>query len=258
MKNDAWFKTWFSSPDYLKLYEHRDTHDAKRLITLLFKNIRLNPNSRILDLACGNGRHSILFARKGFETLGIDLSGFLINQAKKQLKEEYKRFTKNLKFEIRDMREINHKKQFDLVVNLFSSFGYFISQKDNEKVIKGISLALKPGGFFLFDFLNSSYLRKNLVPFDIKKLAGKSAIQIRNIDNGFVIKEIYILSERKPGHYYPDILHFTERIRLYSLKDFQRMFNDNNLRIIKSFGDYNGSKFNENKSKRLIIIAKKI
>ncbi len=258
MKNDVWFKSWFSSPEYLKLYEHRNTHDAKLLIDLLFKNIKLKPKSRILDLACGNGRHSILFAAKGFDTLGIDLSEFLIKQAKKQLSGEYIRYKNNIKFEIRDMRELNHKNEFDLVVNLFSSFGYFASQKDNEKVIKGISIALKQDGYFLFDFLNNTYLRNNLVPFDIKKSAGESAIQIRSIHHGFVTKEIYILSQRKPGHYYPKILHFTERIRLYSLEDFQRMFKDYNLRIIKALGDYNGSKFNEKSSKRLIIIAKKL
>lgn len=258
MQNDAWFKSWFSSPDYLKLYEHRDTHDAKKLITLLFRNIKLNNGAHVLDLACGNGRHSILFAQKGFKTTGLDLSGFLIKQAEKKRKNEYSRYKDNLKFEIKDMRGINHRGEFDLIVNMFTSFGYFKAVKDNEKVIKGISRALKPNGFFFFDFLNSTYLKNNLVPFDIKKLNGKSAIQIRTIEKGFVIKEIYIMSGRKPNHYYPEIFHFTERIKLFSFNDLKRMFEKHNLKITKVFGDYAGTKFNENKSGRLIIIAQKL
>jgi len=257
MQNDTWFKSWFSSPDYLRLYEHRDTKDAKKLLKLLFGNIKLAKGASVLDLACGNGRHSILFARKGYKTTGLDLSEFLIKQAEKKLTNEYSRFKSNLKFEIKDMRDIKHSGEFDLIVNLFTSFGYFKAAKDNEKVIKGISRALKPNGFFFFDFLNSSYLEKNLVPFDIKKFDNKSAIQIRTIKGGFVTKEIYILSGRKPHHYYPEIYHFTERIRLLPFKDLKAMFEKHNLKIIKTFGDYKGAKFNKTKSRRLIIIAQK-
>lgn len=258
MQNDSWFKSWFSSPDYLKLYEHRDTRDAKRIVTLLFKNIKLPKGAIILDLACGNGRHSILFARKGFNTTGLDLSRFLISQAKKKLKNEFKGQSGNLRFEIKDMRNIGHKNEFDLVVNLFTSFGYFKTDKDNEKVISSVSKALKPGGFFFFDYLNSTFLRKNVIPFDIKKFNGKSAIQMRSVDNKYITKDIYILSERKPNHYYPGIFHFTERIRLYSLADFRTIFRKNKLKMVRTFGDYSGSSFNEKKSKRLIILAQKV
>ncbi|MFI5145423.1 MAG: class I SAM-dependent methyltransferase [Ignavibacteria bacterium] len=258
MQNDSWFKSWFNSPDYLRLYEHRDTRDAKKLINLLFRNIKLVKGASVLDLACGNGRHSILFARKGYKTTGLDLSAFLIKQAEKKRTNEYSRFKSNLKFEIKDMRDINHSGEFDLIVNLFTSFGYFKTVKDNEKVIKGISRALKQNGFFFFDFLNSSYLKKNLVPFDIKKFNGKSAIQIRTIAGGFVTKEIYIFSDRKPNHYYPEMLRFTERIKLFSFNELKKMFQKHHLKIIKVFGDYSGTKFNEKKSKRLIIIARKL
>jgi len=257
MHNDSWFKSWFSSPDYLRLYEHRDIRDAKKLISLLFRNIKLAKGASVLDIACGNGRHSILFARKGYKTTGLDLSAFLIKQAEKKRTNEYSRFKSDLKFEIKDMRDIDHSGEFDLIVNLFTSFGYFKSVSDNEKVIKGISRALKANGIFFFDFLNSTYLEKNLVPFDIKKFKGKSAIQTRTISGGFVTKEIYIFSGRKPNHYYPEMFHFTERIRLFSFNDLKKMFGKHHLKIKKVFGDYSGTKFNEKKSKRIIIIAQK-
>jgi SAM-dependent methyltransferase len=257
MANDSWYKTWFSSPDYLTLYKHRDTNDAKKIISLLFKNIKLKRSSKILDLACGNGRHSIFFVKRGFNVVGIDLSKFLISEAKKKLNGAYSKFKNRLTFEIKDMRNIQYVNEFDLVVNIFTSFGYFSKNSDNEKVIKEVSCALKHGGYFLFDFLNSKYIKNNLVPFDKTKFDSKVAIQIREIKKDILFKEIYIFSGRKPKHYYPGIIHFTERIKLYTFSDFQKIFKKYNLKVLKTFGDYKGSKFKINKSKRLVLIAKK-
>ena len=257
MTDKLWYKTWFSSPDYLELYKHRDSKDAKRIISLFFKHIRLKRYSNILDLACGGGRHSILFAKKGFNVTGIDLSKYLINQAKQKLKGEFSKYKDLLHFEIKDMRDIQHISEFDLVVNLFTSFGYFTKHTDNEKVINAVSKALKQGGYFLFDFLNSDYLKKHLVPFDTKKFDGKTAIQVRTIKRDIVTKEIYILYKRLPKHYYPGITHFTESIKLYNFLQINDMFKKYGLLTIKKFGDYDGSVFKEKNSKRLIVIARK-
>lgn len=260
MKNpqDIWYKSWFNTQDYLDLYKHRDEEDAKRIVTLLFKNIKLYKGSKVLDLACGNGRHSVLFAKRGYNVTGIDLSEFLIKQAKKKLKEEYRKYSCNLRFEIRDMRNINHVKEFDLVVNIFSSFGYFKTNNDNEQVIHSVSRSLKPCGYFLLDFLNNYYLAKNIVHYDIKRGRGKIIIQVREICNGFVQKDILIFRNDPSKGKYPIFNRFREKIRLYSVKDFIRMFSKHKLKILEKFGDYSGSPFNTRKSERLIILAQKI
>lgn len=257
MTDNEWFKTWFSSPNYLELYKHRDIKDAGRIIRLFFNNIKLNRPANILDLACGNGRHSILFAKKGFNVTGIDLSKYLIEEAKKALKNEFGKYKDLLQFEIKDMRNIDHDTEFDLVVNLFTSFGYFKKDSDNEKVIKGISKALKRGGYFLFDFFNNTYLERNLIPCDIKKFDNKSAVQLRAIKNNTVEKDIYIFSKFKNGFYNPEPIHFKEKIKLYSSDHFRKLFTKYNLSIIYKFGNYDGSRFNKINSKRLIIIAQK-
>src|SRR5690349_15974356 len=100
-KADNWFKTWFNTKHYLELYKHRDNKDAKKIVTLISKNISLPKGSKVLDLACGNGRHSILFARKGFNVLGIDLSPYLIGEANKKLRSEYLSHKNKLEFEIK-------------------------------------------------------------------------------------------------------------------------------------------------------------
>ncbi len=255
-KNDDWFKAWFNSHHYLDLYKHRDSKDAKKIVSLISRNIKLPKGAKVLDLACGNGRHSVFFASKGLNVLGIDLSPYLIKEAKKRLSSQYAAYKKSLRFEIRDMRNINHKNEFDLVVNLFSSFGYFEKDSENWKVIKSVSGALNKGGCFFFDFLNSEYLRKSLVPFDIKKRNHNVIIQVREITEGFVKKNIIII-KNNPRSDYPLISNFYEKIKLYSLSDFRKIFKNYGLEVIKTFGDYTGSRFNPKTSERLIILAQK-
>jgi SAM-dependent methyltransferase len=182
----------------------------------------------------------------------------LISRANEKRETDYHKYKKMLSFEIGDMRNIAHLKEFNLIVNLFSSFGYFINGKDNEKVIKSISRALKPNGYFLFDFLNKDYLIKNIVPYSIKKEKDKIIVQIRNITDGFVEKNILIIKNNPNKEKCPVLNRYMEKIKLYSLEDFKRMFSKSGLKIIKIFGNYEGKNFIKNRSERLIILAGKI
>jgi SAM-dependent methyltransferase len=256
-KIQPWFKEWFNTQEYLDLYKHRDDTDAAKIIKLLFENIKLPKNAKVLDLACGNGRHSVLFAKKGFSVTGIDLSGYLISKAEEKRKKEYSKYSKRLKFEIGDMRHIRHKNEFNLVVNLFSSFGYFDNEKDNFDVLKSIARALVHGGYFFLDFLNSGYLLNNLVPYDVKKERGKTIVQIRSFINGFVEKNIIIIKNNPSAGKSPVVNRYKEKIRLYSISDFRKMFAQNGLNILKVFGSYSGNSYNNEKSERLIILAQK-
>ena len=253
-----WFKNWFNSQLYLDLYKHRDNRDAKKIVSLITKNIRLPKGSEVLDLACGNGRHSLLFAKKGYKVTGADLSDYLIRQARKLLKSDYSKSRKNLEFEIRDMRHISYSDKFELVVNLFSSFGYFGKDSENFSVIKGISKSLKKNGYFFLDFLNADFLNANLVPFDISTRNDYVIIQVRNIKSGYVTKQIFFIRNSVNKNSVPLINHYLEKIRLYSLTDFKKMYHKAGLKIIETYGNYSGEKYSKNKSERLIILAKKI
>ncbi len=251
-----WFKKWFSTADYLELYKHRNSTDASRIAGLITRTLKLPRGSRVLDVACGNGRHSLIFASKGFNVLGIDLSAFLIGEARKKLVTEYRKQKEHLKFEIRDMRKIDHRNEFDLAVNLFSSFGYFEKDSENFKVFKSISAALKPGGYFFFDFLNENALRKNIVPSDVSIRNRNAVIQVREIKNNAVYKSIYIIRNDPKGTK-PIVNKFHEMIKLYSLEEFTKAFAKSGMKIIRTFGDYTGRRFNKNTSERLIILARK-
>ncbi len=245
MKKD-WFRDWFSNKYYLELYKHRDEKDAIDLINLIQRNINLIKGYNVLDICCGSGRHSIELAKRGYDVTGFDLSKFLIGEAVKNKNLSPEKNLK-LKFFIKDMRNFNFNHSFDLAINIFSSFGYFENDKENFSVFKNVSSSLKNGGFFVFDFLNESFLRKNLIRENFVVLKNKKVILKRRIENNLIFKDIKI-GEKV----------FSERIKLYSIDIIKKELQKNNLNVQKIFGDYYGNKFKKYESKRFIIITKKV
>lgn len=252
-----WYKKWFSSEYYFELYAHREEKDTRTIVNLIQRNIELPTKSTLLDLCCGAGRHSIEFARRGYDVTGIDISSFMIEKAKDSFKKN-KEIGLKIQFFIMDMKDFNFNNTFDIAVNLFSSFGYFINDEENFSLFSNVKSSLKKNGYFVFDFLNRYYLIKYLVPLTKTKIKDKLILQKRRIENNFVFKDIYICKKnfhndcirRKPD--------FIERIKLYGFTEIRNELRKSNFEIINIFGDYFGNKYNELNSKRLIIFAKKI
>jgi SAM-dependent methyltransferase len=240
-----WFETWFESPWYVKLYGHRSDEEAKKAIDLVLKETGVAKGSRVLDLCCGYGRHSRALADCGYDVTGIDGSEYLIEKAK----EEYG--CENTHFIHLDMREEYPKAPYDLVVNFFTSFGYFDDEAENQLVFKRVFDALKTGGYFFFDFLNSDFLKENLVPETVSTEDTAEITQKRRIENGHVIKDIFIQEDNQKT------LHYEERVRLYSGEQLINMLETARFTIEKTFGNYSGDEFLKEKSKRFIAIAKK-
>src|SRR5690606_22238937 len=139
-----WFGEWFNSPYYHILYKHRDFEEARIFIDNLNDLFGFSADQKALDLACGKGRHAIYLNKKGLNVVGVDLSPENIREAKKFENEK-------LQFFVYDMREVFDIQAFDYVLNLFTSFGYFNTEAENEKAINATALSLKKGGFFIID-----------------------------------------------------------------------------------------------------------
>ena len=127
MQKKEWFAEWFDTPYYHILYKSRDNHEARVFIKSLVGLLQLPEASSVLDLACGKGRHSITLNEFGYKVLGVDLSAQSIAHANQFS-------NSSLSFAVQDMREPIQSKRFDAVFNLFTSFGYFSSKHENEKV----------------------------------------------------------------------------------------------------------------------------
>lgn len=245
-----WYEKWFSDRFYLELYQHRDEEDARWIINLIQRTLNISTKSRVLDIACGSGRHSLELARRGFDVTGFDLSGFLISEAVKNLNESKEKKLK-VKFLRKDMRNFNFRNSFDVALNIFTSFGYFDNDEENFKVFENVSSSLKQKGYFVFDYLNKIFLENNLKKISRATIKGVTVIQKRKLENGFVIKDIFLKSGKQEKN-------FTEILKLYSHKEFISAFNNAGLKKIKIYGDYFGNEFDEHKSQRLIIFARKI
>src|SRR3989344_5362829 len=126
-KHTEWFECWFDSPYYHVLYKNRDFTEAELFIDNLVQLIKPSKSNRILDLACGKGRHAIYLNKKGFDVTGIDLSEKSIECAKISGNE-------TLHFYTHDMRKLFRSNYFDIVLNLFTSFGYFEQEREDNAV----------------------------------------------------------------------------------------------------------------------------
>ncbi len=238
-----WFEAWFDSSYYHLLYKSRDEQEARNSLDNLLSALNLGQGARIMDLACGKGRHARYLAEKGFQVTGLDISEKSIAFAR-QFESE------NLEFFQHDMRKPFRANYFDGILNMFTSFGYFETDLEHLHALKSIATNLKTGGLFLLDYFNSQWVRANLVPTETKILEGVEFRLTKWIENGHVFKKVAFLHEGQPSAH-------TESVRLFELGDFQQLFSASNLNITRTYGDYDLSAFDAQQSKRLILVAEK-
>lgn len=240
----AWFKTWFNTPYYHILYNNRDFAEAESFISLLTADLELPKGSKIIDLACGKGRHSVYLNQLGYDVLGLDLSEESIAH-NKQFENE------TLKFEVHDMRDPLEVEKMDAVFNLFTSFGYFDDPEDDKKVFCSVHKILKDNGYFVLDFLNERYVRNTLVAESVVHRADYKFQIEKRIENQHVIKDIRFLDDGEE-------LHFFERVKLHTLEEIEEIAVNCGFERIILYGNYNLAPFDLEQSPRCINVFRKI
>jgi len=244
----SWFEEWFDSPLYEKLYAHRNEEEARKLAELIEDFIPLPEYKNLLDLGCGRGRHSLTLAERGYDVTGTDLSPKAIKKAK-QLAAE--RELSNVHFEVRDMREVLPHR-FDAVLNLFTTFGYFLEDEENASVFDGVHKMLDENGRFLIDFLNAAKVEEGLVAEESGSYENLDYQIERFIADGMVHKKIRFTAAGLKGP-----VEYQERVKLYGKDWFEPQLKARGFNILDFKGDYSGSRFSEEKSPRLIILVEK-
>lgn len=238
-----WFEEWFDSPYYHILYKNRDDKEAKEFISNLINYLNPSKDSIFLDVACGKGRHSVYINKLGFNVDGFDLSENSINIAKEQE-------TDSLHFYTNDIRNPLKINEYDLAFNLFTSFGYFEKEEDNQLAINSISESLKEHGVLVMDFMNVKKVIDNLNVRESKTINNIEFNIKRGFSGGFITKDINFIDNSKE-------YHFQEKVKAISLDNFKSYFTRANLKIEATFGDYELNSFNENNSDRLILVVRK-
>ena len=239
----SWFANWFDSPYYHTLYKNRDEKEAQVFIDNLIDYLQIPKGSKLIDIACGKGRHAKYFNKKGMDVVGVDLSQNSINTAKKDE-------NKNLQFSAHDMRENYQENAFDVVTNLFTSFGYFENNKDEQKAINAMANNLKKEGILIIDFMNAKKVIANLVLNEQKTINNIQFDITRQVKDGFILKDIRITDGKEQQQ-------FQEKVKAITLADYSEFITNAGLKIIDIFGNYTLDNFDEEISDRLILICKK-
>lgn len=238
-----WFSEWFDSKYYHTLYKNRDHQEAEVFLTNLVKHLKLGSEARVLDLACGKGRHSIYLNSLGLDVTGVDLSPNSIALASQWANQ-------TLRFKVHDMRAQIPNPPYDLILNAFTSFGYFNDPSQDLLTLTSIKDGLSTQGLFVMDFLNADYVIPNLVAKETKTIEGIAFNIKRFVKDKSIFKTIEFQDNGKNYQY-------QERVDALTHSDFLAYFQTVGLELLTTFGDYHLAPFDLKTSKRLILVAKK-
>lgn len=238
-----WYKKSFGE-DYLIVYQHKSLSEAEQEVAQLIEWLQIGAEDHILDLCCGSGRHTIALGKLGYSVIGLDLSKTLLSQAVKASEDL------PVHFVLGDMRDLPFIDQsFQVVLNLFTSFGYFERDINNLAVLKEMKRVLKPKGLFCIDFLNPHYVRNHLVPESSRMIGNTLIHEERKIKGDLVIKTLKVKDEIGSERVY------YERVKMYTKQEMVSMLEAVGLHVNQIFGDFLGSPFKKN-SERMILIGK--
>lgn len=233
-----WYREWFGET-YLRLYPHRDREEAERGAALFLELSGLAQGDRVLDLACGAGRHLGPLEAAGLRPVGLDLSPPLLRRARERWSGPLARG---------DMRDLPFRDgAFDGVAQFFTSFGYFRRREEDVRVLEEVRRVLRTDGTFLLDFLNATRVRRDLVPEDVRHIEGSTVRQRRTIEGDTVVKEIEIEGTGEGGD-----RSFRERVRLYEPDELTEMLVKAGLDVRERRGDYGGGAFHDDAPRLLL------
>jgi len=243
----SWYVESFG-PEYLEIYSHRDAAEGEAEADRIVALLELPRGARVLDLACGAGRHALPLLRRGLRPIGVDLSQALLLEARRQLPGDNALFVRG------DMRALPFGAGFDAVVSLFTSFGYFAREGDDRRTVHEIARLLRPGGVFLLDFLNAERVRATLVPHSEEQRAGRRILLDRRLsDDGSRIEKRIRVYPR--GASDPERV-FHESVRLYDRDDLVALVRHAGLRVTRLLGSFRGEA-HDSGSPRTILLSRK-
>jgi SAM-dependent methyltransferase len=245
----AWYDDFFES-EWLDLFAlTRPPEQAVQEVEFVVEQLGLETGARVLDLACGHGRHSLELARRGFRVTGVDLSPRSLELARRAAEAE----ALELEFVRSDMREIAFDDEFDAALNLFTAFGYFEREEENQRVLEAVARALRPGGAFLIDVINPLGLARRyqtriwedvpedaimLSEHDWDVLAGRNVAVWR-----------FVHADGTRG----ELRH---SVRMYAPWELASMLERAGLPVERGWGDFEGTPLSH-ESRRLILLGRR-
>lgn len=247
----SWFRQHFND-DYLTIYSGRDLAQAETEVELVTRELSITPEDRVLDLCCGFGRHLEAFARRGITAWGVDLSLPLLRRVKKSAASARGRGG----IVCADMRALpfaGGKAGFSVVVNFFTSFGYFESDAENYRAVEEIGRVLQPGGRYAMDLLNAESAVRSLVPRTERTVDGFRLVEERSFDAGRrrIEKKITLSREDASAG-----KQYFESVRVFSPDEITRLLDRAGLRVDELLGDFSGRPFGADTTRMIVLGSK--
>ena len=238
-KSDRWYEVFFG-PDYLVIDRHKDT--AKE-VSFIRSVLKLKKKTKLLDVACGYGRHLVPLVKRGYNVIGCDLSSFMLGEAHKNLGPMHS--TRLVRCDVRNLPFV---RAFDCACNMFNSFGYFEDEEDNFRVLTSIARALKPGGLFLLDHVNRDFIVQSLLKKDWFIHRNTVILEKKWIDSITNRSEVDVTVIDKSGK-----RDYHHSIRLYSFSELSMLLEAAGLIVLDVFGGFGGEDFDINRDRMLIL-----
>ena len=245
-----WYTEFFNE-DYPKIYCERLSQEAtERETAFVVEALGLQEGDRVLDLACGHGRHAVALAQRGMGVTGQDLNEDYLRMARENANRE------GVEIETvhGDMRRIPFTDEFDAVINMFTAFGYFDSEEEDVRVLDAVATSLKSGGKLLLDTINREWVLSNYVQNDWHTDPnGNTYLEHREFDlvtgrNRVTFNIVTPDGTRRdsPGH----------DVRLYTLTELVRLLDAADLRLSTVYGDYDGRPYHIDTPRMIVVAAK--
>lgn len=244
--------SWHNQDMFWELFEpflnnQQRQSSAKVEVEKVVNLLKISQNDRILDLCCGTGRHSLELAREGFDVVGVDRTASFIEKAKQKAEKN----NLNVEFIIGDMREYCRPNSFNVVMNLFGSFGYFEDSDDDRQVVKNMYASLYSGGKFLIETMGKEILARGFQERDWSEEG-----------------DTLVLAERKPHQNWGRMqtrwivikgnqrIEHNVSVRSYSAVELSSLLSDCGFANVQVYGDLERIDYDQ-RAKRLVVIGTK-
>jgi len=243
-----WFEHFFDAEYVARLRDEKPLRQTRAEVDFVLRSLRPAPGARILDVPCGYGRHASELARRGFRVVGVDLSPSMIAEARRRFAEGPR-----LSFRRRDMRRLAFRGEFDAVINLYTSFGYFTAAQ-NQATLRRMARALRPGGRLLVDHRDPSY--DATLPRRLWYRSGSKrfVLEDRRFDPRTKITrstQLTVTTGRRR------VAQRTLRLQEYSLPQWRRLLRRAGLHLRRAYSGYDGRPYRPGSTGRLIVLAEK-
>ncbi|TET44392.1 class I SAM-dependent methyltransferase [candidate division TA06 bacterium] len=243
-----WWRDFFDK-DYVDIYGPVDAKKTAAEVEGIIKILKLRKGSKVLDLCCGYGRHSIGLMKRGFDVTGYDLSAVLLERARRDCERE----KVNVNLVIGDMREIPFESEFDAVINMFTAFGYFETESEDQKVLDGVHASLRPGGKFLIDTINRERVIASFREKGWEKVGSHQfALDLRSFDpltSRISVKTVILGGKQR--------IERSHSMRFYTLTELGKMIEKSRMMLKSVYGHIDGRDYWIDTPRMVVLATKK-